>query len=47
MTSDSFRDDLHGYLRGAQDTLVWSLHGLGEYDIRPATDPDWHQPFSA
>jgi hypothetical protein len=28
------KGDLHGYLRGARETLVWKLDGLGEYDIR-------------
>jgi Protein of unknown function (DUF664) len=28
------KGDLHTYLRGARETLVWKLDGLGEYDIR-------------
>lgn len=28
------KGDLHDYLRGARETLVWKLEGLGEYDIR-------------
>jgi hypothetical protein len=28
------KGDLHEYLRGARETLVWKLEGLDEYDIR-------------
>jgi hypothetical protein len=28
------KGDLHHYLQGARETLVWKLEGLGEYDIR-------------
>jgi hypothetical protein len=31
--------DLHGYLQGARDTLIWKLDGLGEYDIRRPMTP--------
>jgi Protein of unknown function (DUF664) len=31
--------DLHGYLRGAREALVWKLDGLGEYDIRRPMTP--------
>jgi hypothetical protein len=31
--------DLHTYLRGARETLVWKLDGLGEYDIRRPLTP--------
>lgn len=34
MSSLDVKGDLHGYLRGARETLVWKLEGLGEYDIR-------------
>ena len=30
---------LHDYLRGARETLVWKLDGLGEYDIRRPLTP--------
>ena len=30
---------IHGYLRGARETLVWKLAGLGEYDIRRPITP--------
>ena len=33
------KTDLHGYLRGARETLVWKLEGLGEYDIRRPLTP--------
>jgi uncharacterized damage-inducible protein DinB len=28
------KDDLHHYLRGAREALVWKLDGLDEYDVR-------------
>ncbi|MDG4840221.1 DinB family protein [Micromonospora sp. WMMD967] len=28
------KDDLHSYLKGGRDALLWKLDGLGEYDIR-------------
>ena len=28
------KEELHGYLRGARETLIWKLEGLCEYDIR-------------
>jgi len=31
--------ELHGYLRGARETLVWKLDGLSEYDIRRPLTP--------
>lgn len=34
MTSLDLKGALHIYLRGARETLVWKLDGLGEYDIR-------------
>jgi hypothetical protein len=34
MASLDVKEDLHTYLRGARETLVWKLEGLGEYDIR-------------
>ena len=34
MSSLDVKGDLHDYLRGARETLVWKLDGLGEYDIR-------------
>jgi hypothetical protein len=33
------KGDLHGYLRGARETLLWKLGGLGEYDIRRPLTP--------
>jgi hypothetical protein len=33
------KSDLHDYLRGARETLVWKLDGLGEYDIRRPLTP--------
>jgi hypothetical protein len=33
------KEDLHTYLRGARETLVWKLDGLGEYDIRRPLTP--------
>ena len=33
------KDDLHSYLRGARETLLWKLDGLGEYDIRRPGTP--------
>jgi len=39
VTGLDVKGDLHGYLRGARETLVWKLDGLGEYDIRHPLTP--------
>jgi hypothetical protein len=39
MTSLDVKAELHGYLRGARETLVWKLDGLSEYDIRRPLTP--------
>jgi hypothetical protein len=39
MSSADIKSDLHTYLRGARETLVWKLDGLGEYDIRRPLTP--------
>lgn len=39
MTSPDVKEELHGYLRGARETLVWKLDGLGEYDVRRPLTP--------
>ncbi|HET6772006.1 MAG TPA: DinB family protein [Acidimicrobiales bacterium] len=39
MSSLDVKGDLHDYLRGARDTLVWKLDGLGEYDVRRPLTP--------
>jgi Protein of unknown function (DUF664) len=39
MTSLDVKGDLHDYLRGARETLVWKLDGLGEYDVRRPLTP--------
>ncbi len=39
MTNVDIKDDSHSYLRGARETLVWKLDGLGEYDIRRPLTP--------
>jgi hypothetical protein len=31
--------ELHEYLRGAREVLVWKLDGLGEYDVRRPLTP--------
>lgn len=33
------KEELHGYLRGARETLLWKLEGLSEYDIRRPRTP--------
>lgn len=33
------KGDLRSYLKGARETLVWKLDGLGEYDIRRPLTP--------
>ena len=38
-TRPDTKSDLHEYLRGARETLVWKLDGLGEYDIRKPVTP--------
>jgi hypothetical protein len=37
--STDVRGDLHEYFRGARETLLWKLEGLGEYDIRRPMTP--------
>ena len=39
MSSLDVKGDLHDYLRGARETLVWKLQGLSEYDIRRPLTP--------
>jgi hypothetical protein len=39
MTGAADKDELHSYLRGARETLVWKLDGLGEYDVRRPMTP--------
>lgn len=39
MSDGDLKADLHGYLRGAREVLVWKLEGLGEYDIRRPMTP--------
>ncbi|MGK2948049.1 MAG: DinB family protein [Acidimicrobiales bacterium] len=39
MATSNTKEDLHGYLRGAREALVWKLEGLGEYDIRRPMTP--------
>jgi hypothetical protein len=34
MTTSDTKKELHSYLGGARETLVWKLDGLSEYDIR-------------
>jgi hypothetical protein len=34
VTGLDLKGNLHQYLQGARETLVWKLEGLGEYDIR-------------
>jgi hypothetical protein len=33
------KGDLHGYLTGAREALLWKLDGLGEYDVRRPLTP--------
>lgn len=39
MTGLDVKGDLHDYLRGAREALVWKLEGLGEYDTRRPVMP--------
>lgn len=39
MSGLDVKGDLHDYLRGARETLVWKLEGLREYDIRRPLTP--------
>ena len=39
MSGLDVKGDLRVYLRGARETLVWKLDGLGEYDIRRPLTP--------
>lgn len=39
MTSLDVKAELHSYLRGARETLVWKLDGLSEYDTRRPLTP--------
>ncbi|MBG0854283.1 DinB family protein [Streptomyces spinoverrucosus] len=39
MTATDAKADLHFYLQGARDALLWKLEGLSEYDIRRPMTP--------
>lgn len=39
MTGSDMKAELHHYLRGARETLVWKLDGLSEYDVRRPLTP--------
>src|SRR3954451_9461734 len=39
MASLDVKGDLHEYLQGARETLLWKLEGLSEYDIRRPLTP--------
>src|SRR5262245_25873861 len=39
VTNSDIKKQLHLYLRGARETLVWKLDGLGEYDMRRPRTP--------
>jgi Protein of unknown function (DUF664) len=39
VTSSDIKKQLHLYLRGARETLVWKLEGLSEYDMRRPLTP--------
>jgi hypothetical protein len=39
VTDDDTKAELHSYLQGARETLVWKLDGLDEYDIRRPLTP--------
>jgi len=39
MAGSDVKDELHSYLCGARETLVWKLDGLSEYDIRRPLTP--------
>lgn len=39
MASLDLKEELHGYLRGARETLIWKLEGLSDYDIRGPLTP--------
>lgn len=39
MASLDVKAELHSYLRGAREVLVWKLDGLSEYDIRRPLTP--------
>jgi hypothetical protein len=39
MTDLDAKKDLHHYLQGARETLVWKLDGLGEHDVRRPLTP--------
>ena len=36
---DDSKAELHAYLQGARDALVWKLDGLSEYDVRRPMTP--------
>ena len=39
MTNSDIKKQLHVYLRGAREALVWKLEGLSEYDMRRPLTP--------
>lgn len=39
MSSLDVKEELHSYLRGARETLLWKLEDLSEYDVRRPLTP--------
>jgi hypothetical protein len=39
MTNPDVKGDLHSYLQGARETLLWKMEGLTEYDVRRPLTP--------
>ena len=39
MTESDFKADLHRYLQGAREAVLWKLDGLSDYDIRRPLTP--------
>jgi uncharacterized damage-inducible protein DinB len=39
MTESAQKGDLHRYLRGAREAVLWKLDGLSEYDVRRPVVP--------
>jgi hypothetical protein len=39
LADSDVKEELHSYLRGARETLVWKLDGLSEYDVRRPLTP--------
>lgn len=43
MTGTDAKAELHDYLQGTREVLLWKLEGLSEYNVRRPLTPTRHQ----